>query len=136
MMASTDELLDQASLALINAYAPYSGLRVGAAVLAASGKIYTGCNVESMAFPLGGCAEHHAIAAGVRAEGAKFALKEVAVAARDRQDMAMPIPPCGACRQLILEFGADAEVRFLGRTGEIKRLSITALLPESFVLDT
>lgn len=130
-----DELLDRANAALVNAHAPYSGLRVGAAVRSVSGAVYTGCNVESAAFPLGGCAEHHAIAAAVQAEGAAFALVEAAIAARDRSGSTVPIPPCGACRQLIHEFGADAEVRFLGRDGSVKRFAISALLPESFALD-
>lgn len=129
-----DLLLARAGEALRCAHAPWSGFRVGAAVLSEQGNVYTGCNVESVAFPVGGCAEHHAIAAGVLAEGAEFRVSRIAVAAH-RDGSAAPVPPCGACRQLIAEFGADAEVAFLGRDGAIARFSIATLLPESFSLE-
>jgi|SRR5690606_28815206 len=129
-----DLLLARAGQALRCAHAPWSRFRVGAAVLSAQGNVYTGCNVESVAFPVGGCAEHHAIAAGVLAEGADFRVVRIAVAAH-RDGSEAPVPPCGACRQLIAEFGPGAEVAFLGRDGAIAQLSITELLPESFSLD-
>lgn len=131
-----EALLREAGSALRMAFAPYSGLRVGAAIRAASGAVYSGCNVESAAFPLGGCAEHHAIAAGVRAEGPAFRIASVAIAARDRSDAAVAIPPCGACRQLIMEFGPAASVLFLGADGTVHAHAIAALLPESFALAT
>lgn len=128
-------LLREAGIALRMAHAPYSGLRVGAAIHAASGAVYSGCNVESAAFPLGGCAEHHAIAAGVRAEGSAFRIAAVAIAARDRSDAAVAIPPCGACRQLIMEFGPTASVLFRGVDGTVHTHAIADLLPESFALE-
>ncbi|GIX35113.1 MAG: hypothetical protein KatS3mg126_0892 [Lysobacteraceae bacterium] len=121
--------------ALHRAHAPYSGLRVGAAMRAASGALYSGCNVESAAFPIGGCAEHHAIAAGVRAEGPGFRIAEVAIAARDGSGAAVAISPCGACRQLIIEFGAGAVVHFLGADGKVAGHAIADLLPAAFALD-
>ena len=130
-----DVLLARAGAALGSAHAPFSRLQVGAAVLTAQGNVYTGCNVESVAFPVGGCAEHHAIAAAVLAEGTRMRLVRVAVAARDRNDAATAIPPCGACRQLIHEFGADAHVSFLAQSGEVVERTIAALLPDSFTLD-
>lgn len=129
-----DLLLARAGQALRCAHAPWSQFRVGAAVLSAQGNVYTGCNVESVAFPVGGCAEHHAIAAGVLAEGADFRVTRIAVAAH-RDGNSAPVPPCGACRQLIAEFGPDAEVAFMARDGGIACFSIAALLPESFSLD-
>lgn len=128
-------LLATAAQALECAYAPYSKLRVGAAVLTEAGGVYSGCNVENAAFPVGGCAEHHAIAAAVRAEGPTMRLRAVAISARDAGDVAVAIPPCGACRQLIREFGDEVEVAFLGRDGELLRFGIEELLPQSFALD-
>lgn len=134
-MTDHQSLLEHAREALHFAHAPYSRLRVGAAVLTDSGRIHTGCNVESVAFPVGGCAEHHALAAAVRAEGPRLRLVAVAVAARDGQDREVPIPPCGACRQLIHEFGPAAEVIFHARSGRVETFSIGTLLPESFVFE-
>lgn len=133
-----DELQDAALRACAQAHAPYSGLHVGAALRSASGQIHLGCNVESAAFPVGGCAEHHAIAAAVQAEGAKLRIVEIAVTAcRNSGDGSMlAITPCGACRQLIFEFGRDAMVRFKGADGQWQSHTAAALLPHAFMLDT
>jgi len=131
-MSNLEELMDAAGQALLQAYAPYSRLRVGAAVRAESGKVYVGCNVENAAFPIGGCAEHHAIAAAVMAEGPKLRLQAVAVRALDDADRSVPIPPCGACRQFIFEFGPKAQVSFPDRHGGVQSLPITDLLPHTF----
>lgn len=134
-MEADDELMAQARRALLKAYAPYSRLRVGAAVRTASGQVHAGCNMENAAFPVGGCAEHHALAAAVQAEGPGVRVVAVAVAARDAQDRDVAIPPCGACRQLILELGPEATVCFRQQDGTLGRHAITALLPASFHLD-
>ena len=134
-MPDVNELLAAAEDALKNAHAPYSRLKVGAAILSASGRIHTGCNVESVAFPVGGCAEHHAIAAAVRAEGSTLRIQRIAIAALDAEDKPMAIPPCGACRQLIHEFGPKSEVTFLARSGKVETFAIGTLLPESFVFE-
>lgn len=131
--AATDqELLDHAAQALAQAYAPYSRLQVGAALRSASGRVYSGCNVESAAFPVGGCAERNAIAAAVRAEGGAMRITGIAVLAVDGSGGTPAIPPCGACRQMIREFGPDADVLFRGAGGEIERHAIAELLPHSF----
>lgn len=130
-----DVLLERAGVALERAHAPFSRLQVGAAVLTAEGNVYTGCNVESVAFPVGGCAEHHAIAAAVLAEGPRMRLLRVAVAAHDRTGVAAAIPSCGACRQLIHEFGPDAQVALLAQSGEVVQRAIGVLLPDSFTLE-
>jgi cytidine deaminase len=127
-----DALLAAATEALAKAHAPFSRLHVGAAVLSTSGRVHTGCNVESVAFPVGGCAEHHAIAAAVRAEGSGVRLLAVAVAARNAQGIDVPIPPCGACRQLIHEFGPGCTVTFRAGSGRIENFPIGHLLPETF----
>ncbi len=131
-MTDIQALLDQAHTALQFAHAPYSKLKVGAAVLSESGRIHTGCNVESVAFPVGGCAEHHALAAAVRAEGPGLRVVAVAVAAINGEGRDVPIPPCGACRQLIHEFGPGAEVTFHARSGRVQSFPISVLLPETF----
>lgn len=131
-MATGSGLMQAAEQALLKAYAPYSRLRVGAAVRSLSGQIYVGCNVENAAFPIGGCAEHHAIAAAVMAEGPDVRLDAVAVCALDDADRSVPIPPCGACRQFIFEFGPRAVVSFPGRDGILQTMPITDLLPHTF----
>lgn len=129
-----DDLLAAAELALARAYAPYSQLRVGAVVLTASGGRYAGCNVENRAYPLGGCAEHHAIAAAVQAEGPLLRLRAVAIAARDAEGRAVPIPPCGGCRQKLMEFADGLQVAFLGNDGRVGVHTLADLLPASFEL--
>lgn len=133
-MTMHQDLLDESALALKQAYAPYSQLYVGAALRTGSGNIYSGCNVENGSFSIGGCAERNAIAAAVRAEGPAFELLAIAISATDRASNPLPIPPCGACRQMILEFGADAQVVFLGSDGELVQTDIGTLLPHSFSL--
>jgi len=113
-----------------NAYAPYSKFKVGAAVRGKSGAIYSGCNVENVAYPEGTCAEAGAIAAMVAA--GETELVEVAVIA----DSPHPVPPCGGCRQKLAEFGAGHVMVTLATTGGAEsRHSISELLPGAFTLD-
>jgi cytidine deaminase len=114
---------------LARAYAPYSKFHVGAAVLAASGAIYSGCNVENASYGLTICAERSAISAGVAAEGIAFKIRAVAVF--NGNDA--PCSPCGACRQVIFEFGPEADVIFQGRHG-LEHSTARALLPAGFTL--
>jgi cytidine deaminase len=108
-----------------NAYCPYSKFRVGAAVEAADGRVFVGCNVESVSYGLTICAERMALGAAV-AGGAR-ALKRVAVAT----DAEPPASPCGACRQLLAEFGLDLEVIAAGPKSE-RRWTLRELLPDAF----
>jgi cytidine deaminase len=123
----TDDLLEAARAVQDNAYAPYSGFKVGAAVRAASGKIFAGCNVENVASPEGTCAEAGAIAAMVAAGETR--IMEVAVIA----DGPQPVTPCGGCRQKLAEF-ADADVSVLMATvsGLSEVMTIAQLLPGAF----
>jgi cytidine deaminase len=125
---SPEQLLEAAAEAAKNAYAPYSKLCVGAALLSETGNFYSGCNVENVSFSLVSCAERNAIAAAVRAEGPSFGLKAIAVAT----ERGTPISPCGACRQAIREFGPDAAVIFAGPDGTVLQRRISQLLPDSF----
>lgn len=119
------ELMKIARKARQNAYAPYSHFAVGAALLAESGRVYTGCNIENASYGLTCCAERNAIFAAVGAGERRF--KMLAVAA----DSPEPVAPCGACRQVIAEFGISLVV--MGNLKEaIKTMSAEELLPYGF----
>ena len=111
------------------AHAPYSKFRVGAAILTTSGKIFIGCNVENASYGLTNCAERTAIFSAVAQLGPAMEIRAVAVT----NDQGVPCSPCGACRQVIYEFGPDAIVFFEGARGP-KESHITKLLPEGFRL--
>lgn len=121
-----EDLLAMARTARGAAYAPYSRFHVGAAVLAASGRVYTGCNVESASYSLTCCAERVAVFKAV-SEGER-SIRGVAVVT----DTTPASGPCGACRQVIYEFGADAFVLCGGMDGRSWRTTARALLPDGF----
>jgi cytidine deaminase len=129
MKKDLDRLVDAARDAVCRAYAPYSRLGVGAAVLTTKGNIYTGVNVENASYGLTVCAERVAICTAVAREGPAMRLKALAVVS----DQPGPCPPCGACRQVICEFGPEATVIFQGPDG-LEETPITQLLPASFSL--
>jgi cytidine deaminase len=122
-------LLGTARTAMKKAYAPYSNFRVGAAILTKTGKVFSGCNVENASYGMTNCAERTAIFAAVAELGPKLEVTAVAVV----NDHGVPCSPCGACRQVIYEFGPDAIVFFQGIEGD-KQAHITELLPEGFRL--
>jgi len=110
-----------------HAYAPYSHFKVGAAIRAASGRIYSGCNVENVAYPEGTCAEAGAIAAMVAAGETR--IDAVLVIA----DSPEPVPPCGGCRQKLAEFAApEAKVTLCTTDGKTRVTTVAELLPGSF----
>ena len=121
-----ESLLARAVQAMDLAYAPYSGYPVGAAILLASGETVVGANIENASYPVSLCAERsavaHALALGERR------LLAVAVASRGEP----PAPPCGACRQVLMEFNPDMTVVVGGPTGPWRRFLLRDLLPESF----
>ena len=125
-----EQLIEIATEALDSAYAPYSKFYVGAAVLLNNGKIYSGCNVENASYGLSMCAERNAIANAIIGEG-KDTIKIKAIAITNSQQVSCS--PCGACRQVIWEFGKEAEVIFLGN-GEWQTMAIEQLLPAGFSL--
>lgn len=127
--ARVDRLVARARDVRAHAYAPASGFRVGAAVLAKSGRIYAGCNVENASYGLTICAERAAVCAMVAA--GERELVAVAVAT----DLAEPARPCGACRQVLAEFApgrGDLVVVLAGRGRVLRRTTLAALLPEAF----
>ncbi|HUS18253.1 MAG TPA: cytidine deaminase [Terriglobales bacterium] len=126
-----DQLLHSARTAMANAYAPYSNFHVGAAILTGEGKVFTGCNVENASYGLTICAERNAIFAAVAAGDGKIKLEIKAVAVTNSQNVACS--PCGACRQVIAEFGKDAAIFYQG-PGGVKELSAGELLPDCFSL--
>ncbi len=121
------DLINAAKAALTNAYAPYSKFRVGAAVLTDSGAVYRGCNIENASYGLAICAERTAVFRAVYEEGGKMRIRAIAVWSEPE----IPCSPCGACRQVIFEFGTDAVVLFQGKDG-VQELSASDLLPAGF----
>jgi cytidine deaminase len=109
------------------AYAPYSRFRVGAALEARSGKVFTGCNVENATYGATICAERSAVVQMVT--GGEIELCRVAV----YTDAVEPAMPCGICRQVLVEFGSDVEVACAG-PGSVRVLSLRELFPEPFRL--
>jgi cytidine deaminase len=124
-------LWNAAATAATLAYAPYSDFHVGAALLTSEGYVVTGCNVENASYGLTNCAERtavfRAIAEGKLSRG--VAIEAIAVVQRDHQSCT----PCGACRQVLYEFGPDAVVLY-EFDGQRRQTSLSALLPESFQL--
>ena len=119
-------LISAARTAREHAHAPYSNFRVGAAVRAKSGRIFTGCNVENATYGLTLCAERVAIFKAI-SEGER-GFDAVAVVA----DTDTLTPPCGSCRQILWEFCGDAEVVLANLKGQVERHRMSALLPKPF----
>ena len=123
--AALEGLVEAARAVREQAYAPYSGFAVGAALLA-EGRVFTGVNVENASYPISVCAERNAVAAMVAAGGRR--VDAVAVVT----DGASPTPPCGGCRQCLWEFGPEAVVLAMTMKGDRARWSLAELLPHAF----
>jgi cytidine deaminase len=124
--AALRRLEKAARAAARNAYAPYSHFPVGAAVLGKTGKVYSGCNVENASYGLCACAERAAVCAAVAA--GERSIRAVAV----YTPTPLPTAPCGACRQVIHEFGADTLVVSFCDSRTRIDTRISALLPAAF----
>ncbi len=122
-----EALVELAKKARAHAYAPYSGFAVGAAVLAADGRVFVGCNIENASYGLTNCAERTAIFSAVAA-GARE-LRALAVVA----DGALPCSPCGACRQVIAEFAVE-RIILANLKGSRRVVTKEELLPFAFSL--
>jgi cytidine deaminase len=125
-MSESETLIAAARQARENAHAPYSNFRVGAALRAQSGRIYTGCNVENASYGLTLCAERVAIFKAI-SEGER-GFDAIAVVT----DTATLTPPCGACRQIIWEFCGDVEILLANLEGKVERERAGKLLPRPF----
>ena len=112
--------------AMRNAYSPYSGFRVGAAILAEDGRMFVGCNVENAAYPAGICAERVALSSGVAHGARRFTQLVIATEADD------PTPPCGVCRQVMAEFAPDIDVHSCTAGGANAHWSMRELLVSPF----
>jgi cytidine deaminase len=119
-----EELITQAQAAREQAYAPYSGYQVGAALLGKSGRVYTGCNVENAVYPLVICAERTAVVKAVSEGEREF----VALAVVTEKGGS----PCGSCRQTLREFGEDIVVLIADTKGNCRETTVMELLPDSF----
>jgi cytidine deaminase len=123
-----NELADAARRAAARAYCPYSRFPVGAAVLNDRGEIFTGCNVENASYGLTICAERNAVFQAVAQGPGRLVIQAVVVYTPTPQ----PTAPCGACRQVINEFGPDAEVLSICDGPAVIRSRLGILLPEAF----
>lgn len=123
------KLLTEALKARSHAYAPYSKFQVGAALVDDQGRVFVGCNVENSSYGATTCAERNAIAAMVSQGGHKFT--EILIAT----DTPKGCPPCGICRQVLVEFAQDAkrvQVHLANTKGVVKTFGLSELLPEAF----
>ena len=121
-----EELIARAVEVRANACADYSHYKVGAALLAANGKVYTGCNIENSTYGLTVCAERVALWKALSEGEQKFTQIAVVTAS------ASPASPCGACRQLLWEYCGDIEVTLANLEGERKRFRLAEIFPRPF----
>ncbi len=119
-------LIEEARKVKEKAYAPYSGYKVGAAVLTAKGNVYAGCNVENASYGLSMCAERIALYKAISQEEKE--IKAIAIIAESE------VSPCGACRQVLFEFAPEAEVVTLSPAGVIEVIKVKEYLPKAFSL--
>lgn len=127
-MEFTARLIEEAKAWITRAYAPYSGLRVGAALLDQEGRIFCGCNVENASYGLSVCAERVAVFNAISQGSTRFRALCVAVEGDFKPT------PCGACRQVLAEFSDDLEVICVNTAGYVHHTSLVRLLPDAFRL--
>ncbi len=127
---SNKELMLLAKEARERSYSPYSGYRVGAALLAKSGKVYTGCNIENAAFSVTVCGERTAFFKAVSEGEREF--EKIAIIGGKADEMSELCTPCGVCRQVMSEFCSKDFILLLGTPDSFKEYTLGELLPLSF----
>ena len=127
-----EKLIEMAIEARKSAYAPYSGYRVGAALLGKSGKVYLGCNIENASYTPTVCGERVAVFKAVSEGEREF--EAIAVCGGNKEEIEGSFPPCGVCRQVLREFCNPEEVKvyLIGEKGTYKALTLAELLPYGF----
>ncbi|TET47636.1 cytidine deaminase [candidate division TA06 bacterium] len=120
------ELIRMAHKAREKAYAPYSKFKVGAALLTKTDRVYTGSNVENKSYGLTVCAERNAVSAAISDGERDFVAIVISSTSKP------PGPPCGACRQVLMEFSGDIKVIMVNAAGDRKIRTVAELLPEPF----
>ncbi|WP_064091455.1 cytidine deaminase [Rossellomorea aquimaris] len=124
---NAEQLIQEAKLAREKAYVPYSKFKVGAALLSKDGKVYHGCNIENAAYSMCNCAERTALFKAYSDGDKEYSM--IAVVA----DTARPVPPCGACRQVISELcSPEMKVVLTNLKGDVEQLTVAELLPGAF----
>ncbi|WP_201713531.1 cytidine deaminase [Rossellomorea arthrocnemi] len=124
---NAEQLIQEAKLAREKAYVPYSKFKVGAALLSKDGKVYHGCNIENAAYSMCNCAERTALFKAYSEGDTDYSM--IAVVA----DTARPVPPCGACRQVISELcPKEMKVVLTNLQGDVEELTVAELLPGAF----
>lgn len=127
-----NELMQKATEAMKNAYAPYSKFLVGAALLSKNGKVYTGCNVENSSYSVANCAERTALFSAIADGEREFCA--IAIAGGKNGEIARFCPPCGVCRQALAEFcGEDFKI-YLYNGKKIKEYKLSKIFPLQFEL--
>lgn len=122
-----EDLFQMARQAALQAYSPYSEVKVGCVLETVAGKIYEGCNVENASYGLTLCAERVAVGRAVAVEGPTMRWRRIAVVALEHE-----FPPCGACRQVMIEFAeAESRVHFLVNGSQVS-MRMRDLLPSGF----
>ncbi|TDL34508.1 cytidine deaminase [Jeotgalibacillus sp. S-D1] len=123
-----EQLMEEAKIAREKAYVPYSKFKVGAALLTEDGRVHHGCNIENAAYSMCNCAERTALFKAYAEGDTKF--KAIAVVA----DTNRPVPPCGACRQVIAELCDQSMMVYLTNLkGDVQELTVAELLPDAFL---
>lgn len=130
MSMTPETLLEHAKTAMMKAYAPYSGFYVGAALLTKAGKVYTGCNIESASYSPTNCAERTAFFKAVSEGEREF--EAIAVVGGEKGQISGQFPPCGVCRQVMLEFcNSDFKI-YMGKKDGYDCVTLLELIPYGF----
>lgn len=132
MKDTYEHLMEQAATARKRAYSPYSGYRVGAALLSRDGRVFTGCNVENASYSATCCAERTAVFKAISEGGGDFVA--IAIVGGSGEDLTPLCTPCGVCRQVLAEFCPPDMAVVLGTPGHIQVHTLGDLLPLAFAL--